>query len=176
MTPQKVAQYGVTIALVAAMTSIAIPIPATRGYFNLGEAVIFFAAFMYGGRLAAICGAIGAAIIDLIYAPQFVPATIVAKGLEGFVAGAIAFTLREHSRQPIIRTIAFLSGGALMILTYFLYEWLVLPVGFPGDGGLAIAVAELPWNFAQILIGGTTAILLAEGIVRAYPNVLRNRD
>jgi len=176
MRPEKVALYGVMIALVAAMTAIYVPIPATRGYFNLGEIVIFFAAFMFGSRTAVIAGVIGASIIDAIFAPHFIPATIVAKGLEAFMAGSIALAFIRASNQPIIRTWAFGVGGSLMIMTYFFYEWFILPLGLSDSGGLGAAVTEFPFNVAQVLIGGTVAIILAEAIQRAYPRIENLRD
>jgi len=182
MSPKKVAIYGISIALVAALTAMAFPITPTRGYFNFGEVVIFFIAFMIGWKEAAICGAIGAAIIDSLLASFFVPATLVAKALEGSVAAGLASVLKKAARPSLVRTVSFCIGGSLMILTYFLYEWLVLPIGlFPGAdiasyGGLGNALAELPFNVLQVVLCGFIAVLLAEGIERSYPQIANLRD
>lgn len=176
-----IALYGITIALVASLTAITIPITATMGIFNLGETMIFFAAFMFGRRIAAISGVIGACMIDLILAPHFIPATIVAKAVEGFVAGTIAIYAMNYGSHWSSRTIAFTAGGSLMIVTYFCYVAFVLPLGlYPEEitssGGLGNALFELPWNILQVLIGGTLAVLLAEGTERAYPRVTNLRE
>jgi uncharacterized membrane protein len=221
MSPKKVAVYGVSIALVAALTYIGFPITPTRGYFNFGEVAIFFIAFMIGWREAAICGAIGATMIDLILAPFFAPATLVAKAIEGALAGMIiiafinskrpmlrhcrickhkALDVRDfpccdceygggnnpryfiNIRRPTyVRTAAFLAGGSLMIITYFLYEWLVLPLGiFSADvsfySGIGPALAELPFNIVQAVACGVLAMMLAKGIERAYPRIADFRD
>ena len=182
MSPKKVAIYGVSMALVAALTYIGFPITPTRGYFNFGEVAIFFVAFLIGWREAAICGAIGAAIIDLVLAPFFAPATLVAKALEGAVAGLIIVMFIKTKWPTAVRTAAFAAGGSLMILTYFLYEWLVLPMGvFPDAliatyGGLGNALLELPFNIMQAVVCGIIAIGLAIGIQRAYPRIVDLRD
>ena len=182
MSPKKVAIYGILIALVAALTFMAFPITPTRGYFNFGEVVIFFIAFMIGWKEAAICGAIGAALVDSVLAAFFVPATIVAKALEGSVAGVLSSVLKKAARPSLVRTVAFSIGGSLMVLTYFLYEWLVLPIGlFPDTlitsyGGLGNALAELPFNVLQVGLCGIIAVLLTEGIERSYPQIANLRD
>jgi len=182
MSPKKVAIYGILIALVAALTFMAFPITPTRGYFNFGEVAIFFIAFIIGWKEAAICGAIGAALVDSVLAAFFVPATIVAKALEGSVAGALSSILKKAARPSLVRTVAFSIGGSLMILTYFLYEWLVLPIGlFPDTlivsyGGLGNALAELPFNVLQVALCGIIAVLLTEGIERSYPQIANLRD
>lgn len=176
MSPKKVALLGISIALVAAMTTMLVPIPATKGYFNLGEVVIFFLAFMFGWKEAAIAGAVGASIIDLAVAPVFMPATLVAKFLEGAAAGLIASSLKEAANAAWVRTLAVGVGGTLMITTYFLYEWFILPLGLSESGGLGNALAELPFNILQVLLCGIIAMLLAEGITRSYPQITNLLD
>jgi len=181
MSPKKVAVYGVSIALVAALTYIGFPITPTRGYFNFGEVAIFFIAFMIGWKEAAVCGAIGATMIDLVLAPFFAPATLVAKSIEGALAGLIIIAFLKTRRPTAVRTGAFLAGGSLMIATYFIYEWLVLPLGvFSQDvsfySGLGPALAELPFNIVQAVACGAIAIMLAKGIERAYPRISDFRD
>ena len=181
MSPKKVAVYGVSMALVAALTYIGFPITATRGYFNFGEVAIFFIAFMIGWREAAICGAIGATIIDLVLAPFFAPATLVAKAIEGALAGMIIIAFINTKWPTLVRTAAFCAGGGLMVATYFIYEWLVLPLGvFSQDvsfySGIGPALAELPFNIVQAVACGAIAIMLAKGIERAYPRIADFRD
>lgn len=171
MSPREVAILGITIALVAVMTMIFIPIPATKGYFNLGEVMIFFAAFIFGRKVASLGGAIGAGIIDAIYAPHFLPATIIIKFLEGFIAGTIANRLKKSEKEWLMRGLAVCVGGSVMIISYFVYEAFVLPLGLSANAGLGVAIIELPWNITQVFMGGLIAILLAEGIEKSYPRI-----
>jgi len=182
MSPKKVATFGISIALVAALTYIAFPITPSRGYFNFGEVAIFFIAYLIGWREAAIAGAVGATIIDLLLAPFFAPATFVAKALEGAAAGLIIVMFLKSKWPTATRTVAFAAGGSLMVMTYFFYEWLIMPVGlFPAQdiatyGPLGIALLELPFNIIQAAVCGIIAIALAKGIERAYPRIADFRD
>jgi uncharacterized membrane protein len=182
MSPKKVAVFGIGTALVAALTYIGFPITPTRGYFNFGEVAIFFIAFTIGWREAAICGAVGATIIDLILAPFFAPATLVAKAIEGAMAGMIIIMFIESKRKTAVRTAAFAAGGSLMIATYFIYEWTVLPLNLFSDpsisfySGIGPALAEFPFNILQAVACGVIAVMLTKGIERAYPRIADLHD
>ncbi len=196
-------------------TMIQVYIPATKGYFNIGESTVYITAMLFGPKIGAIAGGLGPALADIatgyyIYAP----ATAIIKGLEGLIVGflsrkpvkkrapryltavalpifllaigakyytgqseltigflrvgatlsaeiryltwiiitAIAIiTLAYSSRAPeyLQWIIATLMGGAVMVTGYFLYEQLVL--GY-------YAMAEVPFNIAQVLIGMMIAL------------------
>jgi uncharacterized membrane protein len=162
VSPRTVALYGVLTALTAAITiTTVIPFPPTRGYFNLGEAMVFFSAFTFGWRAGAICGGIGSAAADLLAGfGMFAPTTLVAKGAEGLVSGAIG---RLKGGKAWGYPLGIVCGGACMITTYFLSEWLLM--GF----GLGAALAEIPTNIAQVAIGGTVGVLLSYSVKRSMP-------
>jgi uncharacterized membrane protein len=68
-----IAAGAIFAALVAAVTlTIAIPIPATSGYFNFGETLIYVAALLFGPIVGLIAGA-GASIADMLVAPNSHP-------------------------------------------------------------------------------------------------------
>ena len=54
-----------TLAFVGT-TVIRIPIPATGGYFNLGDTFVMIAALLYGPLIGALVGLIGPALADAI--------------------------------------------------------------------------------------------------------------
>lgn len=163
-SPRTVAIYGVLVALTAAITIMTvIPFPPTRGYFNLGEAMVFFSAFTFGWRAGAICGGVGSAAADVLVGyGMFAPTTLVAKGAEGLVAGAIG---RLNGGKAWAYALGIACGGACMILTYFFSEWLLL------DFGLGPALAEIPTNIAQVTIGGTVGTLLSHYVRRSMPSL-----
>ena len=68
---------------------IRIPIPATGGYFNLGDTFVMIAALLYGPIIGAAVGFIGPALADAVGYPQFILATAIVKGLEGLLVGWI---------------------------------------------------------------------------------------
>lgn len=176
MSPREIAVLGIMSALVAVLTLVYIPIPATKGYFNLGESMIFFAAFIFGRRVAGLSGAIGAGLIDAILAPQFLPATILIKFTEGYIAGIVFDRLRPYANEQFVRVLAIEIGGVIMISGYFSYEAWILPLGLSSSGGLGVAIVELPWNIVQVLIGGLIAILLVTGIEKSYPRIAELRE
>jgi uncharacterized membrane protein len=164
ISPEVVALFAVLTALTAAITLMTvIPFPPTRGYFNLGEAMVFFSALTFGWRAGAVCGGVGSAIADLLAGfGMFAPTTLVAKGAEGLVAGAIG---RMNGGKPLAYVLGIVCGGACMITTYFLSEWLLL------DFGLGAAIAEIPTNIAQVAIGGTVGSLLSYSVKLAMPSL-----
>lgn len=94
-----VANTAVFTAFVAAVTMVfSVYIPATRGYFNIGEVMVYTAAMLMGPYVGAFAGGVGSAISDAVLAPIYAPGTLVIKGAEGFVVGfltsrgAVAFT------------------------------------------------------------------------------------
>lgn len=225
VSPRTVALYGILAALTTAITYASYtPFSPTKGYFNLGESMVFFSALVFGWRAGAICGGIGSAAADILLGwGLFAPLTLVAKGAEGFIAGTIGrmkgsmamslsiailsglftamglsyFTGDEvygidellflvavfaavsaalllvmyllgekvHRAAPIVLGIAI--GGAVMVVTYFLGEWLVL------DMGLGKALLEVPINVLQVTLGGTIGALLSHYVKKSYPRITR---
>ena len=76
----KITKISLFTALVfVATTIIRVPIPATGGYLNFGDSVIFAAAILYGPLVGGLSGGIGAAIADAIGYPIFIPGTLIIK-------------------------------------------------------------------------------------------------
>ena len=219
------AKLALSTALVMASTmAINVYVPATRGYFNLGECIIYLVALLFDPVTAAFAGGIGSALADialgyLIYAP----ATLVIKAAEGAVASKLAekikarggsillpiaflvvagyftliliigytifageveftlanffvvkgflspvtwipiafaatlipfyLTLRRRGEGLLIA--ALLLSGLIMIFGYFIYEQLIL--GY-------YALAEIPVNFGQAVLGTAVAIPLYKAV------------
>lgn len=62
-------------------------IPATQGYFNVGEIMVYTTALLMGPFVGAFAGGVGSALSDALLAPQFAPGTLVIKATEGFIVG-----------------------------------------------------------------------------------------
>ena len=55
---QRVTRIGLAVSLIALATLvIRIPNPATQGYINLGDAMLFIVALIFGWRVAGVAGA-----------------------------------------------------------------------------------------------------------------------
>jgi uncharacterized membrane protein len=152
---------AVMSALVAVGTLlIRIPNPM-GGYFNVGDVVIFVAALTFGPVVGGVAGGLGSAVADVIGFPLFAVPTLVIKGLEGLIAGFVG------GRGVVRDVLAVFVAGCEMVLGYFLVEWLVLSWGLGG------ALAEVPFNVVQIVVGGVVGVPVGLVLRRRLPEVLR---
>ena len=159
-------------ALVFVVTSLIppIPVPATGGYFNLGEATIYVAALLFGPFVGGFSGGVGAGLADVYLGyVLFAPGTLIIKGVEGAVVGLLNIKLRKTVPNQTVRAvISVITGGTAIVVGYFLYETL-LAVLFPSLGILAIA--EIPLNIAQMLIGLIIAVPIMHAVQRIFPQL-----
>jgi uncharacterized membrane protein len=155
-----------TLAFVGT-TIIRIPIPATGGYFNLGDTFVMIAALLYGPFIGGLAGLIGPALSDAIGFPQFILATAIVKGLEGAVIGAIGGKSRNASAvRPLFALavgIVILVGG-YFIFEAFLYPLLAKTIPFFGVTDPKAALAEVIPNLLQ----GVISAVIAFGIWRVF--------
>lgn len=145
------------IALMIAMTTVAtiviqIPIPATKGYFNLGDTILLTSALLFGRYAGAITGGVGSMLADLLlgYA-YYAPVTLIVKGLEGFICGFIFEKSQKES--PLL---AALIAGIFMAFGYFAYETVLY--------GVAVAVGSLFINLGQGILGAIVAYFLFKAV------------
>lgn len=142
-------------------TVIRIPLPASGGYFNLGDTFVMAAALLYGPLVGGLVGAIGPAMADALGFPQFILATAVVKGVEGVLMGLVA---GRGNRTP--RAVAALVVGIIVLVGgYYLFEALIYPllarqVPFFGVTDAAAALAEVLPNLLQ----GAISAVIAFGI------------
>ena len=154
-------------AVLAATTTVAtmlvqIPIPPTRGYLNLGDIMVFTSALLFGRFVGGLAGGIGSAMADIITGyGYFAPYTLIIKGLEGFLAGAIRDG--KSTRRDVL---GWFVGAVAMVAGYFLVESYVLGFGVPA------ALIEVPSNSVQVLSGAIIAIPLARGLRNRIPKIL----
>ena len=164
----KLALGSILAALVFIATySFVIYIPATSGYFNLGESTIYFAALMFGPFVGAFAGA-GATIADILIpgAAQFAPGTFIIKVCEGAIVGFLHMNLRKQiSNRNLRAVVSIIPGGLLMVSGYFVYEQMVL--GYP----FAAALIEVPFNIVQMLVGLVIAMPIVHIVVRVFPQL-----
>jgi uncharacterized membrane protein len=166
--PLKLALAAIFGALAAAVTiSFVIPIPATSGYFNLGEAIVYTAALVFGPFVGGFAGG-SVAIADILVpgAAQFAPGTLVIKGLEGVIVGFLNRKLQKHtSNLGLIATISVVVGGLEMVAGYFIYEQLFL--GY----SMAAALVEVPFNIVQMAVGLVVAVPIMYVVLRVFPQL-----
>lgn len=167
--PARIALVAVFAALVFVVSSQVppIPIPATGGYFNVGETTIYIAALLLGPFVGALSGGIGAMLSDIYLGfGLFAPGTLVIKGIEGAIVGFLNIKLKKHIKNiTLCAVISVVIGGLEMVAGYFLYEQIVL--GFP----LGVALAEVPLNLGQMLVGLLIAVPIMHAVLRVFPQL-----
>jgi uncharacterized membrane protein len=165
----KIIAAAIFAALVFAVTSQIppIPIPATSGYFNIGETTIYIAALIFGPFVGSFSGGIGSALSDAFLGfGLFAPGTFFIKSGEGLIVGFLNTTLRRRiSNLNVCATISVLVGGLEMVGGYFLYEQFVIRYPF------AVALAEVPFNIVQMVIGLIVAVPVMHAVFRVIPQL-----
>lgn len=153
------AASSIMAALVCVATIfIVVPIPATQGYFNVGDAMVMVAALTFGPLIGAAAGGIGSSLADVIMGYSlFAPYTLVIKGLEGLLAGWIHS--RGRGEGLLMMLLAWLAGGAVMVTGYFVVEYFILGYG-------AGAFVELPFNMVQMAVAGIVGIPVSMALKR----------
>jgi uncharacterized membrane protein len=151
-------------ALVAVATYVTyIPIPASTGYFNLGETIVYSAALLLGPFVGLIAGA-GATIADILLAPAYVLATFIVKTVEGFLVGYLIKKLSKKIKNlTLCASIAILIGGAGMVMGYFIYETFMW--GYP------FALVNTSVNIIQMLAGLVIAVPVMHAVLRVFPQL-----
>lgn len=150
-------------SIMAALVCVAtlffiVPIPATQGYFNVGDAMIVIAAIVFGPMVGAVAGGVGAALADILAGySYFAPFTLVIKGVEGAIIGIIYTKMKSGFIMKLV--IAWIVGGLEMVVGYFITEYLFLGYG-------NAAFVEIPFNITQMLVAGIVGIPLALALQR----------
>jgi len=153
------AMIGIFGALVCFLTIfIIIPIPATEGYFNIGDIGVMIAGMLFGPIVGAIAGGVGSAIADMIFAPHYAIPTLIIKGLEGFVIGLITNPRKNYKKFNYRDIIAVIIGGLIIVSGYFIYQLFTY--------GLVYALVEVPINIFQSVIAATSALVFAKTVRR----------
>ena len=189
---RRVAGAAVFTAFVfVATAAFSAGIPATNGYFNVGEIMVYTTALVMGPYVGAVAGGVGSMLSDIFLGfPLFAPGTLVIKATEGFIVGYLGNrTLRNISGKAWRRITAALAVAVALIIGYFGAGYWTgdyqLSLGFPvgpqlnvgftvpasfwlGLGGLAFAIilavgltvdARLGWTALSVLAGGTEMVL-----------------
>jgi uncharacterized membrane protein len=169
----RIASIAILTAATAVLTwLVRIPIPATAGYFNLSDTMVYFTAFTLGPVSALLTGGLGTAIADLLGAYYiYSPISLFVHGLQGLVAALIAAIplAGKRSRWPFNPSwlIAVVAGTVVMCGGYLAAESVIK--------GFGAALVELPFNLLQNLVGAVVSISLSLAVRKAYPPVLELR-
>ncbi|MCY6957313.1 ECF transporter S component [Clostridium brassicae] len=118
------------ICFIGTYAHIPISFGGSNSMIHLGTTAIFIAAILIG-KDAGLAAAIGCALFDAMD-PMFqvwVLPTFIIKGLTGYAVGIIAFARNKKGNSMVQNILAFIVGGVVSLVGYFIVNWLVF-VGF----------------------------------------------
>lgn len=142
-------------ALLTYLPGLALPSP-TGGYTHIGDTVIYLSALLFGPLMGTVVGLVGPVVADLLVGYPRWYVTLVAHGLQGFIAG-----LGRGRRFPL-QLAAMVAGGLVMSLTYFAVNVYVK--------GLAPALVSLARDvFGQTAVSVALASILLKPLERSQP-------
>ncbi len=191
---QKKAKSSFTLAVTAVSTALvciatmifSVYVPATRGFFNIGESMVFLSALLFGSYVGAFAGGVGSMLADILLGySYYAPATLVIKAFEGYIVGF----LKSNNPRLVSKTrwkmltifLGVLAGSVLAIIGVVYYSgttevtlgttvyafsvptelWIILGVlaaSFIAIVGLA-AEPEFGWTVFSVISGGLVMVL-----------------
>ncbi|MDE7265816.1 MAG: ECF transporter S component [Clostridia bacterium] len=158
------------ICYVAVLTAMVVAtgyiprLPVLTGYIYWCDFAIFMAAYLLDPIGAAIVGGIGTAFFDLFgingTAYTAIPSLLI-HGAQGFAVSGIFMLLRfffnkkeSEKREIVLAVLAGIFPALLVIVSYYLKR-------ITWDGlAPAVAIAKMPANVLQEVIGLTVAIVI----------------
>lgn len=175
---RKIANAAVFSALVFVATFIIrVTIPATGGYFNVGESMIYVAALLFGPVVGGVAGGVGASLVDAVGYAIFVPGTFVIKLVEGAIVGYVGYKVRPKTGAlSLWRTISVFFGIALGTATYYIgsnylaafgnafldqLSWAIVAL-FLGIFIVSVSMragSQISWHTIAIILGGTEMVV-----------------
>ncbi|MCD6470858.1 ECF transporter S component [Candidatus Bathyarchaeota archaeon] len=177
---------AISTALVCVATIFfSVYVPATEGFFNIGESMVFLSALLFGPLVGAFAGGVGSMLADLLLGyPHYAPATLIIKASEGFVTGFLSAhnpKLNKSSWKLLTSVLGLLAGGILAVVgsTYYSGELeltlgeavliLYIPTLFWLILGFVVALSiilagllmepEIGWMVLSVIVGGFIMVL-----------------
>lgn len=147
------------MCMVVVMTMIIrIPIPATQGYIHLGDCMIFFSVLLLGWKWGAVAAGLGSAMADFFAGyMQYVPITLIVKGLMGLIMG-LALELAVNrglskGKMKAMEIVSMIIAGFVMVAGYYVAEGILY-------GNFLTPLASVPMNILQFVVGVVLATAL----------------
>ncbi|WP_114571952.1 ECF transporter S component [Exiguobacterium flavidum] len=147
---------SMSIALVFVATFfIRVPTTPSGGLVHLGTAMMFIIALVLGPKKGAASGAIGMGLFDIVsnYTP-WAPGTIIARGLQGYIVGKIAWSGGRQGDSILFNIIGMVLSMPVMLGVYYVHEAILL-------SSWIAPMKSIPGNIAQNLVGLAIAIPVA---------------
>ena len=157
---------GVFTALVFVATTVfSVYVPQTRGFFNIGEIMVFTTALLLGPIIGAFAGGVGSMLADIFLGyGYYAPATLIIKACEGGLVGFLARRKLAKLTKPQWRIFTFLTGLVIGVLlagmgSIYYSGQVEFYLGLPPSSSPTLTV-DVPMEFWYVL-GAIVLLLLA---------------
>jgi uncharacterized membrane protein len=154
-----------TASVMVATIAFQLSIPATGGYFNFGESLVYISALLFGPLVGGFAGGVGSMLADAATGyVAFAPGTLVSKGIEGLVVGFLAEKVRRSKSRKAGRGISVLVGLAIgvSLAALGITGVVIQPTWLP----VAIVLEPLIW----IVLSALGGILVGYVVYRSEVN------
>jgi len=143
----------IALVFVATLTlNIKLPIKANGGLVHLGTGMLFIASILFGPKKGAMAGAIGMALFDAVSGwLLWAPITFVARGLQGYIVGKIAWSVGRKGDSLAFNLFAMIVSVPFMVAVYYLGEVILY-------ANWVAPLASIPGDLVQNVIGMIVAI------------------
>ena len=151
-----------TALVFVATTVFSVYVPQTRGFFNIGEVMVFTTALLLGPTIGAFAGGVGSMLADVFLGyPHYAPATLIIKACEGGIVSLLArrkLAKLTRSQWRIFTLIIGLIIGVLLagIGSIYYSGQVELYLGFPPASTPSLTL-EVPKEIWCVL--GTVVLL-----------------
>ena len=145
----------VSLVFVATLfLNIRLPIAANGGLVHLGTAMLFITSILFGPKKGALAGALGMGLFDLFSGwTLWAPFTFVARGLQGYIVGKIAWSGGRHGNSFTFNVLATICSIPVMLVVYYICEGILF-------SNWLVPLASIPGNLVQNVVGICVAIPL----------------
>jgi uncharacterized membrane protein len=109
----------IQLAITAVFTSLvcvatmvfSIYVPATEGFFNIGETMVYVTALLFGPLIGSFAGGVGSAAADIFLGySAYAPATLIIKACEGGIVGILSRKRIKFSSKLRWKAFTFVAG------------------------------------------------------------------
>lgn len=153
------------IAIMAALVFIStflIKIPSLNGYTHIGDSMVIISALVLGKKKGYLAAGLGASLCDLLSGyMQYIIPTFLIKAIMVLIIATIAENLINKTKFAWI--LGSIIGCTFQVVGYCLVETILY--GFAG------ALASVPANIIQSIVGITLAVILTTVLEKA--NILK---
>lgn len=118
-----IAMLSTIVFISTLLLNIKLPIPGNGGLVHLGTAMLFISSVLFGPRKGAFAGAIGMGLFDILGGwVVWAPITIIARALQGYIVGKIAWAHNKIGMNTTSNFFAMILSIPVMMTVYYLGE------------------------------------------------------